>query len=49
MMRIFCDRCGYEIAADGEIGRMTWGFQKGMDGEITSDLLHDKEIGRAHV
>ena len=42
MMRIFCDRCGNEIAADGEIGRMTWGFQKGMDGEMTSDLLHGK-------
>lgn len=42
MIRMFCDRCGNEIAIDGEIGRMMWGFQQGMAGEITSDLLRDK-------
>lgn len=42
MIRIYCDRCGGEIPQDGEIGKMQWGFQKGMDGEMTSDLLHDK-------
>lgn len=42
MIHIHCDRCKKDIDPEGNIGKMSWGFRKGIESPITSDLLYGK-------
>jgi len=42
MIHIHCDRCGKDIDPEGNIGKMSWGFRKGIEAPISSDLLYGR-------